>query len=197
MKRTSLLLAAALAATAVAAPVAVAHNDGPSRGGDAPGAHKGKKAKKGHKGERKVRTTTHLVHACVTADATATGVDTRVLGGNRAAHKALAGATGLNVKIDGSTTIRLTGKAARAKVKALRSEGTRVRGGHRHRSLKGTFADLTAGDRVVIKIRAKRGTGAAELPAASRIIDLGTSRRCTTEPATPRQPSVPEGFTPA
>lgn len=192
MKRTSMLLAASLAATAVAAPAALAHGDGPARAGDGKPANVTKvKATPGTTGAKRapkrVRPVTHLVHACVTADGTATGVDTRVLTGNRNARRALDGATALSVKIDDKTRIRLVGKAARAKVKTAQH---RARGWQRW-VRRGEATDLKAGDRVVITIRAPRGTAAAALPAASRIVDLGQSRRCTT-PAPAPQPQPQE-----
>lgn len=195
MKRTSTLLVLSIAATtAIAAPVALAHNTDPARGGDSPSAHKGKKGNKGHKGskgDRANRTTAYVIHACVTADATATGVDTRVLSGNRAARRALAGATTLPVKIDADTRVRLVGRAARAKLQATRGNDGRRGWARWWRGVSGTSADLKAGDRVSVTIKAPRGTAAAALPAARKIVDLGPGGRCATQPVQPTSPGQP------
>lgn len=196
MKRTSLLVAMSVAATAVAAPVALAHSDAPARGGDRPTAKAGKKNDRGKAGARAAKRTHYVLRACVAADATATGVDTKVLWGNRAARRALAGATTFSVKLGEKTSIRLVGKAARAKAKA--ADGRRHRH-HPRRAVAGTHADLKVGDAVLIHIRASRGTAAADLPAARWVIDSGARTRCTVDPAGPDQPTptVPAGFTPA
>lgn len=199
MKRTSLLVAMSVAATAVAAPVALAHNDAPARGGDTPAAKAGKKNDRGTAGARAATRTHYVLRACVAADATATGVDTKVLWGNRAARRALAGATTFSVTLGEKTAIRLVGKAARAKAKAADGKRHRHRHHHPRRAVAGTHADLKVGDTVLIHIRAPRGTAAADLPAARRVIDSGPRTRCTAEPAGPEQPAstVPAGFTPA
>ncbi len=107
---------------------------------------------------------TYLVRACATADATAEAVDLRRLRPNAAMRAALDGATTLTAGIDDGTRIRLAGSARRA-----------ARG-----RTAGRLADLSAGDRVVVAIRAPRGApSAAQLSAATRIVDLGPARACS------------------
>lgn len=166
MRKTLMLLA--LGVTVAAAPVALAHpGAGPSHRGDAPAPAKAKHGPKG---------TLFLTHACVVADATATGVEVTTLSVNRHMRDALAGAPTLAVTIDpGTTRIRLVGRARHL------PEGSTPR-----RLPKiGGFASLTTGDRVTVHIRAPRGTAAADLPAAYRIVDHGPSKRCPTTPPPP------------
>lgn len=196
MKRTRTPLVLALSALAVAAPAAFAHGPAtphpvPGNGAETtPGDTKAKPGKTALKH--------HLLWARVNADATATGVDLTVLGGDRDMRRALAGAKSLAAKIDANTTIRLVGRAVTtpqpaAKRANHRSDKSDRRGRDRHkdnrgkkRVVTGTYADLTAGDLVKVKFRAARGTAAADLPAAARITDFGPARTCRTKRANGR-----------
>jgi hypothetical protein len=193
MRKTPLSLA--LAVALVATPVALAHTgSGPSdratsgkeakhHRGDA--GHEGHKGHKGHKGDkgdkgRRHKGTHHLAQACVVADATAAGVEVSPLSVNRHMRDALGGAPTLSAKIDEDTTIRLVGRARHLPAGSTPKRAPKI----------GGFADLTVGDRVTVRIRAPRGTAAADLPAAFRIVDHGPSKRCA--PATPPAPPSPE-----
>ena len=126
--------------------------------------------------------TLHLAQACVVADATATGVQVGPLSVNRHMRDALAGAPTFVVKIDATTTIRLVGRARHLPPGSTPRRLPKI----------GGFADLTVGDRVTVRIRAPRGTAAADLPAAFRIVNHGPSKRCAppaTPPATPEEPA--------
>jgi hypothetical protein len=129
----------------------------------------GEHPEKGGKGHAR---TNHLLHACVIADAGADSVELRVLSGNRHMRRALAGSTAVTAKLDADTVVKLAGRAR---------HGSDEKGGSRPKI--GGYADLTAGDRVIVRFRAARGLSADQLPAAKRVIDLGTSKRCA--PATP------------
>jgi len=178
MTRTPLLLALSLALAA--APIAVAHpgGDAPARDGagqvERPAPVKAKA--KGPKG------TLHLTQACVVSDATATGVEVGPLSVNRHMRDALAGAATLTASIDDATVVRLVGRARHLPEGSTPKRAPRV----------GSFADLAAGDRVTVRIRAPRGTAAADLPAALSIIDHGSSKRCAA-PATPPADPVEPG----
>ena len=175
MRRTLLL---ALSLTVAATPAALAHpgsdvhpRDGEDRGAGhvkpvTPAKAKTPKAPKG---------THHLLHACVTADATADGVALSVLGGNRHMRRALDGDTTVTAKLDGGTLVRLVGRARHLPAGSVPTRAPRI----------GTYADLTAGDRVIVRFRAPRGTDAAALPAAFRVIDRGPTARCAPAGATP------------
>jgi hypothetical protein len=198
MRKTPLSLA--LAVALVATPVALAHpGSGPSdrpasgkegahhRGDAGHGGHKGHKGDKGDKGHRGDkgrrghRRAHHLTQACVVADATATGVDVSPLSVNRHMRDALGGAPTLSAKIDEDTTIRLVGRARHLPAGSTPRRAPKI----------GGFADLTVGDRVTVRIRAPRGTAAADLPAAFRIVDHGPSKRCAPAPP-PAPPTTPE-----
>ncbi len=175
MTKTPLLLALSLAL--VAAPAAVAHPDAPGHhGGDRAGtpppakdgATKSKDRSKGPKG------TLHLTQACVVSAATATGVEVGPLSVNRHMRDALAGARTLTAAIDDATVVRLVGRARHLPEGSTPTRAPKV----------GSFADLAVGDRVTVRIRAPRGTAAADLPAAFRIVDHGPSKRCAV-PVTP------------
>lgn len=165
-------LALALSLAALAAPAALsAHPSGPAAPG-APGSDKAPvPTAKGPKGVN------HLLHACVTTDATADGVALKVIGGNRHMRDALAGASELTAPLDEGTFVRLVGTARPAGAKG-RAAGI------------GTFDDLNSGDRVIVRFRAKRGTAAAALPAAWRVIDRGPTDGCAV-PATPPPADTP------
>lgn len=158
MKTTHLALGIAVAA-AVAAPAALAHPAGSAGPYHAP---------RGPKAPKNVQ---YLLHACVATNATPSAVDLRALWGNRQIQKSLAGATTLTTKIGDQTRILLTGRARKA-------EGGMPK--------VGTYANLTAGDRVVVRFRAPRGTAAADLPPAVRIVDHGPAKVCAVPaPAAP------------
>ena len=121
--------------------------------------------------------THHLLHACVRTDATleSAELDLGVLGGNRHMRRVLDGETSFSAKIDDATVVRLVGKAR------IAPEGSATR-----RLPKiGTFADMDAGDRVIVRFRAARGLDADAMPAAFRIIDRGPSARCEVADTTP------------
>jgi hypothetical protein len=166
MRRTCLMAALALAAAgapaALAAPGDVPKHDPPTK--ERPADHKGKGPKGTH----------HLLRACVVAPAAPTGVDLAVLGGNRHMRRALDGATAFTAKIDPGTVIRLVGRARHL------PEGSDPKRLPRF----GTHADLQPGDRLTVRFRAPRGTTAADLPAAFKIIDHGPSKGC----AAPKEP---------
>jgi|GEM_PF-5656544 len=124
----------------------------------------------------------HLAQACVVADATADGAEVRVLGANRHLRRALAGERTFTVRLDASTDIRLVGRARRTE------DGAR-------RPAAGTHADLVAGVRVTVHIRAPRGAVAADLPAAQRVISHGAVRRCAVPVAPPRTDGGTDGGT--
>jgi hypothetical protein len=147
MRRILLALAVALA-VAVAAPLAAAHPHDPPSPDDKKGAAE----------------VAYVLGGVVAADATETAVTVDVRWANGHMRAALAGATSLEAGIGAKTTIRLYGRARKV-------EGER--GPRRWGPKAGTYADLTAGDRVVVKIRAPRDTAAADLPEATRIHDLG------------------------
>ncbi len=176
MRKTPLFVALSVALAVT--PVALAHPDAghPDRG-DKPAPAKTRQGPKG---------THYLTHACVVSNATATGVEVKTLSVNRHMRDALAGSPTLAVTIDpATTTIRLVGRARHLPEGSTPKRLPRI----------GGFADLTAGDRVTVHIRAPRGTAAADLPAAYRIVDHGPSRRCpvstTTRPPRPLRPPRP------
>ncbi len=184
MRKTPLTIA--LAVALVAAPVALAHpGSGPSdraTSGTEGKDHRGDTGHRGHKGHKGHKGAHHLTQACVVADATATGVDVRPLSVNRHMRDALGGAPTLAVKIDEATTIRLVGRARHLPAGSTPKRAPKI----------GGSADLTAGDRVTVRVRAPRGTAATDLPAAFRIVDHGPSKRCATgTPAPPTPPSPP------
>jgi hypothetical protein len=163
-------------ALAVAATPALAHRvaDGPvdqkpGPAHDHPQKAEGTKAK-GPKG------TLHLLHACVVADASATSVDLSVLNGNRHMKRVLDGAETFTAKLDADTRIRLVGKARHLPEGSTPKRLPKI----------GTHADLTAGDRVIVRLRAKRGLEPGELPAAFSVIDRGPVQKCAPAPATPQ-----------
>lgn len=158
MTTTRLALGIAVAA-AVAAPAALAHPANPGGPYHAP------------RGPDAPKNVQYLLHACVTTNATPSAVDLRALWGNRQMRKALAGATTLTAKIGDQTQILLTGRARKAQGRVPKV---------------GTYANLIAGDRVVVRFRAPRGTAAADLPPAARIVDHGPAKVCAVPaPAAP------------
>lgn len=173
-------------AVAVAATPALAH-----RGGDAPADHpKGPKherpdhAKKGGKHKAKgPKGTHHLLHACVVADATEASVDLSVLNGNRHMKRVLDGAETFTAKLDADTRIRLVGKARHLPEGSTPKRLPKI----------GTHADLTTGDRVIVRFRAKRGLEPRELPAAVRVIDRGPAKKCAPAPTSPEPGDGEEG----
>jgi hypothetical protein len=89
-------------------------------------------------------------------DATEDGAEITVGSANRHMRRALDDATTFTATFGERTRIRLAGTA--------RPEDGRKRG---------TYADLSAGDRVVVKLRAPLGSDLAGLPAVHRLVDLG------------------------
>lgn len=169
-------------ALAVAATPALAH-----RGGDAPDAPKPPKHERpdgerpkgeGPKGERGPKGTHHLLHACVVGTARADGVDLRVLGGNRHMRRVLDGATTYTAELDDATVVRLVGKARHRAEDSWPKRLGKI----------GSYADLTDGDRVIVRFRTPgvtpgQVTPGLDLPAAFKVIDRGPSKACAT--ATP------------
>ena len=145
MRRTPLLIAAVSLVAAATPAALLAH----------PSA---KEPAKGHHGPKG---TLHLVNACVTADATETGVDLKVLSANHHARKALAGATTFTATLGADTTIRLVGKARK------------VEGGTTKLPKAGTWDSLDAGDVVTVRYRVKRGTALADLGPVWKVTDRG------------------------
>jgi hypothetical protein len=167
MRKTYLAATLALAAAAATAPVALAHN------GE---GHPGQGAKPEHPAAAKGPKGTHyLLQACVTGPATETAVDLGVLGGNHHMRVALDGATAFIAKLDEDTVIRLVGRARHLPKGSDPKRKERI----------GTFADLTAGDRVIVRFRAPRGTAATALPAAFRVVDRGPRAICAPSPTAP------------
>lgn len=146
MRRITLALAASVALAATA-PLAAAHPPG-ARVADAAKAPKG---------------VVYAATGVVAADAAADAVQVDITRANRRMRTALAGATSVEVRIGEATRIRLHGRA-----RLVAASGPKARG-----PKAGTYADLAAGDRVIVWIRAPRGTAAADLPPAARIHDLG------------------------
>jgi hypothetical protein len=188
MRTTPALLALSLALAAAPA-VLSAHPSSPAGDDTPPAAERGKDDAKHHRGPkdetrpREPKGTNHLLHACVTADATADGVDLRVLRGNRHMRDVLDGATTFRAEMSGDTKVRLVGEA-----RFRTEDGRDHRGPHL-----GTFADLDAGDRVTLKFRAPRGGDAAALPAATLVVDHGPTVRCEMPPETPPADDSPGG----
>ena len=189
MRRTLLL---ALSLTVAAAPAALAHpgsGDQPRAGADRDGAHATptKPAKPATAKAKGPKGTHHLLHACVATDATADGVALSVLGGNRHMKRALKldGVTipggAFTAALDGETLVRLVGKARHLPAGSVPKRAPKI----------GTYADLDAGDRVIVRFRAPRGTAATALPAAFRVIDRGPTAKCAPAPATPPAPEQP------
>jgi hypothetical protein len=163
MKKAPLLLALSVALAAT--PIASAHPDTAARSGDGPPAHAKAKAKAKVKAPKGAL---HLVQACVVADAASNGVALKAISVNRHMRGALAGERVLTAGIGEATTIRLVGRARHLPPGSVPRRAPKV----------GGFADLTAGDRVIVRVRAPRGTAAADLPAALRIVDHGPAKRC-------------------
>lgn len=195
-------------ALAVAAAPAVAH-----RGGDAPTDQKRgpkhERVQPGPKHERPDKGTKargpkgrhHLVHACVVSDATMDSVELKVLGGNRHMRRALDGeAKGamFTAKLDTETAV--TGWTTRIRLVG-RARYQLPEGSDLKRLPKmGTYEDLDQGDRVIVRFRAPRGTKAADLPEAFKVIDRGPAKKCapeapeqkTPEQETPETPEAPQ-----
>lgn len=193
MRTTPALLALSLALAATPALLS-AHPSSPPGDRTPPATERGKdhagpkeaRDQKGPKDEtrpREPKGTNHLLHACVTADATAGSVDLKVLRGNRHMRDVLDGAATFTATLSDDTHVRLVGKAR------FRTEDGRDRKGPRI----GTFADLDAGDRVMLKFRAARGGDAAAMPAAELVIDHGPTVRCAAPPAAPPGDETPDG----
>jgi hypothetical protein len=161
-------------ALAVAAAPAIAHrgDDGPADQKRGPGHERPHKAKaKKAKGPKGLH---HLRHACVVSGATADGVELSVLGGNRHMKRALDGADAFTATLDGDTLVRLVGKARHRPAGSTPRRLAKI----------GSYADLSAGDRVIVRFRVPRGEDVADVPAF-RVIDRGPAKKCatTTPPA--------------
>jgi hypothetical protein len=180
MRRTPLLIAAVSLVAAATPAALLAHpSEGPK--GTSPQAHHPAKAKaKAPKG------TLHLVNACVTADATETGVALKVLSANRHMRRALgdgpARGKELTAALDATTRIRLVGKARKA------PEGS----GLKKLPKVGTWDNLDAGDVVTVRYRVKRGTALADLGPAWKVTDRGPrAKRCPLPPKAETPPATP------
>ena len=192
MHRASTALALALALAASSA--ALAHGLGHGPGGGKPGNEaRGSTNRPAHPTggpgpstpaprTGKGAPTLHLAQACVVEDATADGVRVRTLSANRHLRRALGGGDTFTVRLGEGTAIRLVGRA-RHGAKGARPPKT------------GTASHLVAGVWVTVHVRAPRGTAAADLPAASRIISHGPGRRCAL-PAAPPEDTPPSDATP-
>jgi hypothetical protein len=183
MRRTPLLIAAVSLVAAATPAALLAHpSDGPK--GDAPEVHHPAKAKAKAKAPKG---TLHLVNACVTADATESGVALKVLSANRHMRRALgdgpARGTEFTASLDATTRIRLVGKARKAPDDSGMKRLPKV----------GGWDDLDAGDVVTVRYRVKRGTALDDLGPAWKVTDRGPfPRKCPlpgpkaeTPPATP------------
>jgi hypothetical protein len=144
------ILALALVTGAVAAPVAFGHGDA-------------------HRSSAKVRMVDYVFKGVVQEVGTDSVTIERARGLSRFARRALDGATGFTVKLNGNT-----------RIKSL----------HRWRWKNAT---LTAGDRVEILIRSPKGTKAADLPAAKFVV-VRRHGAVVTPPSPPpvQQPPVQE-----
>ena len=175
MRRTPYLLAA-LSLAVVATPATLAaHPSHPADGVKAPAKAKAPKG------------TLHLVNACVTSDATATGVELKVLTANRHMRDVLDGATTLSAKLDATTKIRLVGKAR------FQPEGSTPKRLPRI----GTWDQLDAGDVVTVRYRVARGLDAAALPAAWKVTDHGPFAKKCPVPAPPKTEKPPAATAPS
>jgi hypothetical protein len=176
MRKTPLLLALSLAVAATPATLA-AHPSSP--GSDSPPKNERAQGPKG---------THHLLNACVTADATATGVELKVLSANRHMRDVLHGATTFSAKLDETTLIRLVGKAR------FQPEGSTPK----KLSKTGSWGDLDMGDVVTVRYRVERGLVAESMPAAWRVIDHGPfARKCPVPTTPPPVEEPPAGEPPA
>jgi hypothetical protein len=174
MRRTPLLIAA-VSLVAAATPAALLAGPSDVSKGKAPEAHQPTKAKS-------PKGTLHLVNACVTADATETAVDLKVLSANRHARKALAGATTFTATLSADTKIRLVGKAR--KVEGSTTKLPRI----------GTWDNLDTGDVVTVRYRVKRGTALADQGPVWKVTDRGPfPKKCPVpDPKTETPPTTPE-----
>lgn len=177
-------------ALAVAATPALAHRDA-----DAPAHHGPKHPKKDRPAKAKgPKGTLHLLHACVVEDIADPGAESadltlHVLQGNRHMKRyiarELAGSDEYTAALDGGTRIRLVGKARHLPTGSTPKRKPRV----------GTFADLTAGDQVMVRFRAKRD--AADLGPAFSVIDRGPTKKCAAALAPPEEPPAETPVEPA
>jgi len=171
MRRTPLLIAA-VSLVAAATPAALLAGPSDVSKGKAPEAHQPAKAKT-------PKGTLHLVNACVTAAATETGVDLKVLSANRHARKALAGATAFTATLGAETKIRLVGKART--VEGSTTKLPRI----------GTWDNLDTGDVVTVRYRVKRGTALADLGPVWKVTDRGPfPKKCTVPDPKPETPTT-------
>jgi hypothetical protein len=140
----------------------------------APAAAMGHDGNRGHFGAPPV--VSYEFVGTVTSNAGADSVEVGpVRGVNRHARRSLAGATSFTVKLGGLTSIRVRAAGATPWWEFA----------------KGTSADLRAGDRVRIEIRAPRGTAAADLPAAARVRDFTMHTDPVPPPPPPPAPPAP------
>jgi hypothetical protein len=178
MRRTPLLVAAVSLVAAATPAALLAHPSDVSKG-KAPEAHQPGKAKT-------FKGTLHLVNACVTADATETGVALQVLSANRHAKRALAGATTFTATLSADTKIRLVGKAR--KVEGSTTKLPRI----------GTWENLEKNDVVTVRYRVKRGTALADLGPVWKVTDRGPfPKKCPVPDPKPETPPTTETPTPS
>ena len=163
------LVAAAVAVPLALAPMLLAAPGGQSDRGPAVGHGPLKDKPRADRDARPRDAAHYLLRGTLTADATATTVPVRVRGANPPMRAALGDAAELDVAIDATTMIR---RGHRGRVETRRGRAQR---GKRAR----TYANLTAGDRVMVRFRAEPGTTAAELPAAELIVDHGRPKPVT------------------
>ncbi len=177
------IIAAAVVAGVVATPSAVlAHGPSASKGAEpakkvAPA--KVKKDERGHKGKRAKRNpfVNMVFSGIVSADASAEAVElTSVDGINRFAERALGASDTMTLKLRAATKLKGT---------VIMADGTK-------RTALETVADLKAGDRVFFVVRARKGTSAADLPAARWLRDLTG----TVTPAPASDPAAPTDAAP-
>lgn len=156
---------------ALAATPALAHRDAHPAAGD-PAAERPETKGADRAKERAKRSVRLLGVACVTGPSAENGVVVTLRRGNRHMRRAVGDTPEFIAKIGERTRIRLVGRAR------VRPEGSTPKRAPRV----GGYADLAVGDRVILRFRAPRGTAAADLPPALRIVDNGPAKRCAPAP---------------
>lgn len=112
------------------------------------------------------RTANLVLEGCVIDDADRRGVDLDVLEGNRTMEWLLGDEEEFSAALGRRTRVWLSPAA---------------REDHGSRRARGSFRDLWAGDRVVVRWNVRRGTALDDLPAARRVVNLGPSDECLPE----------------